>query len=724
MVAAYSTASILILVAGIILAAVVSLLLMVAARRKLKPKEGSPQAQIFGVYSPILTWLNNHVRYPQSRPAAAEITPKWVNTVLALGVVGTAAAGQYFYTVVSEKMTIGVFFFGISVLLFAVLVRRCETSLAQNEPLVEEFKQPIALVQSKPLKAVLVGLSLILAVITLRLLQTKPNEASYWDVFVLWIASFSCYAAAFISIPHFEVIKWTKIYRQELIAVSILTLSAAFFRFSALGAVPNIIDGDEGTLGMIVLNILGGHNHNMMATTFGNSTLYLFFLAGLMKIFGTNTMALRMGSAIGGTLAIPILYLLARRFFNSRVALIAGALLTVSNFHIHFSRVVVATSIQDALFATLTFYLFLTGLYKRSLTRMVLAGLVIGFDLYVYMGSRLVILFLPVYAFTLLITNRKLITRNWGNLLACAGALLVISAPMMMWAAYHLDEFNARANQIGIIQSGWLANEAVKTGRSQVDLFLELLRQAFLTVNYYPSYAFHYSTMPMLDFFTGMIFILGLVYALIHVKDPRYLLLNGWFWSGVLVGGALVVTPSRNAYRIMIVFPAVCLFVAIGWDRLVEFSRLEQVKHRFLQILPTVVFIGLFAFINLKTYFFDYALTCSYEDKNTRLASLIGAYAGKLGPSYTPYLLTAPRVYYGVYQSMDFLDGKNHMNEFKDPLTTPPTTLDPLGKSVFFFTPQRQNELAIIQSALPGGKVDMIYDCHSPVVIVYLFPTP
>jgi 4-amino-4-deoxy-L-arabinose transferase-like glycosyltransferase len=646
------------------------------------------------------------------------------NLALAVVVLGLTLIGQYFFSFVRDDFAGGLLFFVGAIFLFVILIYRAEAWSFTSKTVIVMVKQLVERIRNEPLKTSLVGLSFALAYAVIRLIQKKPDTQSYWDVFALWVISFVCYGMAFIRIPRFNLKHWMMTNRKDLVIVSILTVCAGIFRFTALGSIPNIISGDEGVLGTLSLNILEGNWHNMLATVYGNSTLYLYIIAGFIKLFGVNMMALRLGSAIAGTLAVPVLYILGRNLFSTRVGLVAAALLAVSNFHIHFSRVVVATGIQDVLFATLTFYFFLSGLLKRSTTRMVLAGLIVGLELYIYMGARLVILLLPVYIIVLLIVNKDMVKRNWGNLLAFAGALLIISGPMLYWALAHPDEFNARANQIGIIQSGWLANEARNTGLSQLQIFLGLFKQAFLTTNYYPSVSFHYSSMPMLDYLTGGIFILGLVYSLFHLKDPRYLLLNGWFWSGVLVGGALVVIPASSAYRIMIVFPALCLFVAIGWDRLLEFANLGKVQKRILQILPTSTFIALFALINLKTYFIDYAPTCTYEDVNTRLASYVGTYTGKLGAAYTPYLVTAPRINYGVYQSMEYLNSLRPMLEFKEPLTVPPTSLDPKSKAVFFFTPERQGELAMIQRVMPGGKVDHVYDCNVLLMTVYISPQP
>jgi len=644
------------------------------------------------------------------------------NLALTLAALGLALIGQFYFSHVRDNFLDGVGFFAVAIMVFLILIRREEMSPGIGSLITSIARRIRDQIRDRPLKSVLVALSFGLAYTTIRLLRAKPGPGSYWDVFILWVISFLVYAVAFVRLPRIDLGEWFKMNQQEIITVAVLTFIAGLLRFVALGSVPNIISGDEGVLGTLAVKVLNGELNNMMATVYGNSSLYIFIMAGIMKLFGVNQMSLRFLSALSGTLTVPVVYLIARRLFNSRVALIAASIVTVSHFHLHFSRVIVATSIQDALFATLTFYFFLTGMKQRSTGKLVLSALIIGFELYIYMGARLVIMLLPVYVIALLITNKKIVKDNLGNLLAFAGALLVISAPMILWGVEHTDEFMARANQLGVIQSGWLANEAANTGKSQVHIFLDLFRQAFLTVNYYPSYGFHFSKLPMLDFVTGAVFILGLAYSLYRVNDPRYLLLNGWFWSGMLVGGAMVVIPGKSAYRIMLIFPAVCLFIAVAWDKLMDFVNRAMPANQIARTAPTALFIALFSFLNLKAYFVDYAPTCEYEGANTRLASYIGSYIGDLGPDYEPYLVTAPREIFGVYRSIDFLSGNIPINNIKEQLTGPPTFINVDSKAVFFFTPQREGELEYIRNYFPVGKVDRVYDCEELLMIVYVTP--
>lgn len=656
---------------------------------------------------------------PEEATSPATQKDSW-SLMLVLASFGLALIGQFFFTNIRGSLRDGMVFFLVAIFLFLVLVMHWEAEPVQEEPGPSWFSQVLDKIRNEPVRAALIILSFALAYTVIRLLKVKPGNTSYWDVFTLWVMSNLCFAAAFApALPHLAPLRWLRRHRFELLAVIILTGLAAMLRFVALGAVPNVVSGDEGKIGLLALSALRGELNNMMATIFGHSTMYIFAIAGAMKLLGVGPTGLRLTSAVSGALTVPALYILARRMFNVRVALIAAALLAISHFHLHFSRIIVAGSIQDAFFATVAFYFFFTGLEERSPFRFVLSALVIGVHLYIYMGARLVILLLPAYVIALLITDRELVRENAGNLLAFVGALVVVSAPMALWAIEHTADFMTRANQVGVIQSGWLANEVRVTGQSQYRILANLLLQAFLTVNYYPAQGFYNSPLPMLDFLTGAMFMLGLAYSLYHVTDRRHLLLHAWFWSGVVVGGALVVLPANAAYRIMIVFPAVCIFVALGWDRLLEFGSKATSTSRVTAASLTAAFIALFVILNLKAYFIDYASSCRYEDWGTRFASYMGAYLGDLEPGYQAYLLGEPRIRYGIHPSVDFLSGGVSVTDVREPLTGPPTFVDPKSKAVFVFIPERENELAFVQQYMPGGRVVHKYDCDDLMMVIY-----
>ena len=359
---------------------------------------------------------------------------------LALTALGLVIIGQFYFTFVRVDFLTGVGFFAAGIVVFLILLRQSEPGLMLGTFFSSILNRIRERIRTNPVESALVLLSFCLAFTTVRVLRTKTG-GSYWDVLILWVISFMVYAITFIRLPRLDFKVWLRTYRNDAITVTILTVIAALLRFVALGDVPNVLAGDEGILGNIAVSILNGKFTNMMTTTYSNSSLFLFIMAGMMKLFGVNAFSLRLLSAISGTLTIPILYIFGRRLFNQRVALISAALLTVSNMHLHFSRIIVTQSIQDALFATLGFYFFITGLEQRSRSRLVLSGLIIGFAIYMYMGARLTIMLIPIYVLFLLIKNRKIVLDNLSNLGAFAGAWLVISAPMINFAIQHSADF-------------------------------------------------------------------------------------------------------------------------------------------------------------------------------------------------------------------------------------------------------------------------------------------
>src|SRR5581483_803136 len=97
----------------------------------------------------------------------------------------------------------------------------------------------------------------------------------------------------------------------------------------------------------------------------------------VLTLFGDNLQGLRTGSAIGGTASVVLLYLLVRRLFGVRPALIAAWLLAVAQWHVHYSRD--GMTCMQALVATiLLLYLVVRAVETRRLTDFVLVGFAAG----------------------------------------------------------------------------------------------------------------------------------------------------------------------------------------------------------------------------------------------------------------------------------------------------------------------------------------------------------
>ena len=102
-----------------------------------------------------------------------------------------------------------------------------------------------------------------------------------------------------------------------------------------------------------------------------------------IRIMALTTTAIRVFSALAGVATLPAFYLLMRRLFGIRPALIALALLAGSAVHINYSRLGLNV-VQISLFTIVTLYCLRLGQESRRpfwwLSTGILAGLTVYFS--------------------------------------------------------------------------------------------------------------------------------------------------------------------------------------------------------------------------------------------------------------------------------------------------------------------------------------------------------
>ncbi len=152
-------------------------------------------------------------------------------------------------------------------------------------------------------------------------------------------------------------------------------------------------------------------------------------------------------------------------------------------------------------------------------------------------------------------------------------ALVIVAGPILSFALAHPDDWNARVNQIGIIQSGWLAREPGLTGKSTARILAEqFLRSAGAFHVYADRTVWYGADRPLLGFLAGILALLGMAWAVAHWRERRYFLVLIWFWGVILTGGMLTESPP-SSQRLVMAIPAVCLLVAAGLEQTVGLAR-------------------------------------------------------------------------------------------------------------------------------------------------------
>ena len=133
--------------------------------------------------------------------------------------------------------------------------------------------------------------------------------------------------------------EWTLRNWWELLAVLLLTIAGAFLRVYRLEALPSGFHGDEAWTGIEGLRILEeGWVGPYTSSALGQLTGPFYLTALTIRLLDASVFAVRLSIGLFGIATIPASHLLLRLGFGRWVALFGTTALTVSYWHLHFSR--------------------------------------------------------------------------------------------------------------------------------------------------------------------------------------------------------------------------------------------------------------------------------------------------------------------------------------------------------------------------------------------------
>jgi hypothetical protein len=561
----------------------------------------------------------------------------------------------------------------------------------------------------------------VLAAITMLAFQ-KGGRENYIPVITFWLAAGMSYLAVFK--PGFlSVKKWKGLFtgnKRELALLGLVIVLGAAVRFYKLGQAPAVLNGDEGRMGIMAQLTNSGEMANPFALWENFGALYLQATDLCFKLFGTTAFALRLLPAIGGTLAIPAIYLLARKLAGPRVALISAALIAFSHTHIHFSRTAAVGYIHATWLVPLELYFLFSGIEKRSSWRAALAAILLGIHFSIYLTSQVVSVLAFAFILVAFLVFRSWLKPAWRQVAVFWGGLGLMLIPEAVFILQRPHLFVDRLNTDGTFQSGWLLLTMTNTGKGALQILAERVLHAFLSLIYYPAIDFYGSSIPMLSIISAMLFLVGLVVIVLRKQSPASLLLNGYFWGFTLSVGLFAIPPSADSYRMLIAFPAALIMAGIGLDFILELAGFGWGKVRSAYIaIVTFTLLSLMVF-NIWSYFDDFIGRCRYgDDRIGRFASILGTYASSLEDLHTPiFLLSDDNFFNGSHASTQFLSHSRLITNVPDPVDT----LSLVSGDIVLANPDRIGELETWAHENPGGQVEYRYDCSVPMLLIYTVP--
>lgn len=290
--------------------------------------------------------------------------------------------------------------------------------------------------------------------------------------------------------------------KKEIILLLAILAIGALFRFYLLPQIPPGLFIDEAMNGNNALEALETGNFKLFyPENNGREGLFINLQAVAIWIFGNEPWALRVVSALFGTLTILGIYLLAKELFpenrndnsglppgslnlfknwkfeigNYKVALLSSFFLATSYWHINFSRIGFR-AILVSFFATFGMYWLMRGLRTGKLSNIAFAGVFIGLGFHTYPAFRLMLFvaLLPLIFEFIRWWRKKDVPGK--QCAPCAIGLFILIAlavvsPLVLYFLENPNDFFARSGQVSVFASERPVYEFAKSNLLTFQMF-------------------------------------------------------------------------------------------------------------------------------------------------------------------------------------------------------------------------------------------------------------
>lgn len=334
--------------------------------------------------------------------------------------------------------------------------------------------------------------------------------------------------------------------------IILLVLGLAFLlRFYRLGSIPVSLYWDEVAIGYNSYSILStgadeyGNKLPVLFRSFDDYKLpgYIYLTVPFIKVFGLNEFAVRALSATLGIFMVLFIFLIAKRFCGTKTGLLAALLLSVSPWHLQFTRAAYEAS-GGLFFLTLGMWLF----FRKSF----LFILALVASVYFYRSLQIVV---PIALCLLLVLygNKKLL------IISLIGALLAI--PVYWQTFFGVGQI--RGDQVSIFNSSAVPKRKIEYVPVIIGGYLSHFSPQFLFLSGDPNNGRHGAEGFGQIYIWEMPFIiLGILYFLRRRNKFSFLVLGLLM---ILPLPAALATPAPHALRSLnMVLPLIILSAAGG----------------------------------------------------------------------------------------------------------------------------------------------------------------
>ena len=374
--------------------------------------------------------------------------------------------------------------------------------------------------------------------------------------------------------------------------LTLILLAAAFLRLWQIGTLPPGLHYDEAADTIIAQQIARGESAPIFVEAYtGKEVLFFYWAAAWMKLIGPSVFAMRLAAAMLGVLTVAATYWAVKEMFHPHptlsllgrgaaplrfatgalrgsegVALLAAVFIATSFWHVLLSRLGFR-SISEPLIQTLALAALFRGLRLNRRRWIIIAGALIGLNLYTYLAARLFPLAIALIFLYIVLFDRGQRRERIFQFGLLVTAAIVVFAPLGVYFLNHPAAFLTRIQQVA---------PRVDQAAALIDNVVRALGMFF--VNGDPYVRFNLPGRPLFPWLLGILFIVGLGVTIVGVlpipdAPPEHR------WAG---------RRGRTFQRRLAYFSLIALSISMLLPTALAVNEITPSNLRAIGLMPTV----------------------------------------------------------------------------------------------------------------------------------------
>jgi len=385
-------------------------------------------------------------------------------------------------------------------------------------------------------------------------------------------------------------------------------LIGIFLRVWQINKVPIALFGDEIDVGLQANSILTtGKDYlgNQLPILFHSFAEYrlpmqLYLDVPFINFFGLNEIGVRGPAVFMGFLSILAFYLLIKKLFDKKVALISALFMTFSPWHFNFSRQANDAGILLP-FILFGAYFFIKG--TKNFKYLLLATISFSLAIYTYYIATL---FVPIFVLGLLVFYRKAIFAHGIKRLTLVAFLTLIILSPYIYKTF-LGTTRERFSAITIVSTRGIEEEVSFARSLGGNFWGRLFNNKFTVVSsrlfdnytqaFSPNFLFYegdpnprqsISEFGQMYHYDLILILIGLAIFVLSLKSAekrKYRLFVFWLLIAPLAS-ILTKGGGTHASRLILMLPPLILFSALGFNYLISLKKKPAAR-----VLITLLFL-------------------------------------------------------------------------------------------------------------------------------------